>query len=152
MVAEAQTGGGYILGSTAAPRDSRVRSICFATYLRPLSPTSSKPLSQLEPVSIFVSIMPSDDEFDAIADDFDGFDFDAIPDLATLPPSQILIDDVSDIPPRPLSATSSTDYSCDDGIDDSLLAEIDAIESRLNQGTSESTESWWIILGSVIRF
>jgi hypothetical protein len=79
--------------------------------------------------------MSSEDEFDLIVNEFDGVDFDAIPDLATIRPTS---SSSSTIPPRPASANSSSHYSCDDDIDESVLAELDAIESRITQGIRES--------------
>ncbi|KIM85517.1 hypothetical protein PILCRDRAFT_367384 [Piloderma croceum F 1598] len=78
--------------------------------------------------------MSSDDEFDAIPDDFEGFDFDAIPDLAITGPAEVTSNSISAIPPRPASAGSSSHYSYDDDIDESILVELDAIEGRLSQG------------------
>jgi hypothetical protein len=67
--------------------------------------------------------MSSEDEFDAIPDDFEGLDFDSIPDLAIT---------------RPASAGSSSHYSYDDDIDESVLVELDAIEGRLSQGIRDA--------------
>jgi hypothetical protein len=82
--------------------------------------------------------MSSEDEFDAIPDDFEGFDFDAIPDLAITGPAEITSNSISAIPPRPASAGSSSHYSYDDDIDESVLVELDAIEGRLNQGIRDA--------------
>jgi len=78
--------------------------------------------------------MSSGDEFDTIPDEFDGFDFDAIPDLAITGPTEVTGGSSSAIPPRPASAGSSSHYSCDDEIDESVLVELDVIEGRLVRG------------------
>src|ERR1700691_6602857 len=85
--------------------------------------------------------MSSEDEFDTIPDEFDGLDFDAIPDLAIIVPTETIDLSNSTIPTRPASANSSSRYSCDDDIDESFLVELDAIEGRLMQGIRESTNS-----------
>ena len=77
--------------------------------------------------------MSSEDEFDAIPDDFEGLDFDAIPDLAITGPADLTSHSILAIPPRPASAASSSHYSYDDDIDESVLIELDAIEGRLSQ-------------------
>jgi hypothetical protein len=78
--------------------------------------------------------MSGEDEFDSIPDEFDGLDFDAIPDLAISAPAEAIID----IPPRPDSANSSSHYSFDDDIDEAFLVELDAIEDRITQRIRES--------------
>lgn len=82
--------------------------------------------------------MSSDDEFDAIPDEFEGLDFDGIPDLATARATISSRIESPTILPRPDSANSSSHYSCDD-IDESVLVELDAIENRLAQNRNEST-------------
>jgi hypothetical protein len=80
--------------------------------------------------------MSTEDEFDTIPDEFDGLDFDAIPDLA---PTEATARPSSAIPPRPTSSNSSSHYSCDDDIDESFLVELDAMEGRLALGIRESS-------------
>lgn len=78
--------------------------------------------------------MSSEDEFDAIPDEFDGLDFDAIPDLAIVVPTSY-----SSYGVRPATANSSSHYSDSfDHIDESFLVELDIIEARLTQGIRES--------------
>lgn len=69
------------------------------------------------------------DEFDAIPDEFEGLDFDAVPALAILStaPSEI---------PRPTSAASSTQYSCDEAINESYLVAVNAFESQLGESSN----------------
>ena len=68
------------------------------------------------------------DEFDAIPDEFEGLDFDAVPALAILStPSEI---------PRPTSAASSTQYSCDEAINESYLVAVTTFESQLGESSN----------------
>jgi hypothetical protein len=73
--------------------------------------------------------MSGEDEFDAIPDEFEGLDFDGVPDLS--------IDTHPDLA-QPSSPNSSSHYSCDDDIDEHFLIEMDAIEDRISQGIRES--------------
>jgi len=91
----------------------------------------------------------SEDEFDNVSDDFELFDWNAIPELAG-PCSTVTIaatstqtdpepDTLPTILPRPLSANSSTDYSCDDELDASFFAELDALEQEIIRRPARST-------------
>ncbi|KZP32248.1 hypothetical protein FIBSPDRAFT_882609 [Athelia psychrophila] len=79
----------------------------------------------------------SSDEFDGYVDEYDGLDFDAIPDLNDLNPPAPVPEVQSSQPARPPSSTSSH-YSFDN-LDQSLLVELDEIESRLIEDATEST-------------
>ena len=76
--------------------------------------------------------MSGEDEFDAIPDEFEGLDFDSIPNLS--------IDIRPADPAQPSSPNSSSHYSCDDDIDEHFLVEMDAIEDRITQGIRESVD------------
>ena len=66
--------------------------------------------------------MSDTDEFDAIPNEFEGLDFDAVPALAIPHPT------------RPPSAASQ--YSCDAQIDESYLVAIDALENQLGESSN----------------
>lgn len=65
----------------------------------------------------------SEDEFDALDDEYAGFDFDAIPALAAIPSAR--------------SPSRSSEYSFE-SFDDTVLAEFDAIDARENQNACAS--------------
>lgn len=88
----------------------------------------------------------SSDEFDEYGDEYDGLDFDAIPDLNDLNPPPPIPEASSSLPERPASSTSSH-YSFDD-LDQSLLVELDKIESRLIENATESTNG---ALSGIVR-
>lgn len=73
------------------------------------------------------------DEFDAIPDEFEGLNFDAVPALAIPDTNSTTTNNPGPSLPRPASAASSTQYSCDDDIDESYLVAIDALENRLGE-------------------
>lgn len=78
-----------------------------------------------------------DDEFDNVADDFSGINFDAIKYLAPVPaPNSTPQRNVTILSPQePFSANSSSPYSIDESFDDAFLRELDVIEG-LAQKTS----------------
>lgn len=78
----------------------------------------------------------SDDEFDALPDDFSGFDFDAVPDLAAaveVPTSSLPPPAESEAAVVPTHSSASSDYG-DDTLDADFLAEVDALEDRAVRG------------------
>ena len=86
-------------------------------------------------------IIMSDDEFDGIPDEFEGLDFNAVPALASpnAPPTTTNTSTFgpSAIIPRPSSAaSSSTQYSCDDEINQSYLVAVDAFENQLGESSN----------------
>lgn len=83
------------------------------------------------------SFAMSSDEFDEYVDEYDGLDFAAIPDLNVLNPPPPIPEVQPSLPARPPSSTSSH-YSFDD-LDQSLLVELDELESRLIEDAKEST-------------
>jgi hypothetical protein len=71
----------------------------------------------------------TEDDYDAIPDEFYGIDLECIPSLSRIARSD---DTVRYLPPRPASSNSSSQYSGDE-FDASFLAEVDALENRLNE-------------------
>jgi len=72
-----------------------------------------------------------DDEFDNVADDFSGINFDAIKYLAPVPAPDSTPQRNATIlsPQEPSSANSSSSpYSIDESFDDAFLRELDVIE------------------------
>ncbi|KAF7982103.1 hypothetical protein HWV62_30433 [Athelia sp. TMB] len=78
----------------------------------------------------------SSDEFDAYADEYDGLDFAAIPDLNDDSPPVAI---PASVPARPASAGSASSHYSFDDLDPSILDEVAAIEGRMTQGTTGST-------------
>jgi hypothetical protein len=74
----------------------------------------------------------TEDDYDAIPDEFYGIDLECIPALSQIATSN---DTVQYLPPRPASSTSSSQYSGDE-FDASFLAEVDALEDQLNEAES----------------
>ena len=82
----------------------------------------------------------SDDEYDALSDDFGDIDFDNVPALSAqpAPPSSLPVQ-ASSAPGEPSRDDASSEYSFDDDLDTTTLAALDAFEQTLTASNLNRT-------------